>query len=134
MYTPNTLVVYVDHSFVGSGLDEQHHLRTGTVIMMDGEPNSAKSVLQKITTDSSGYAERKALHSAVKETFSACNLFEKLGVRLEKPTLGLGDNKATISIMRHSSNSSRCRHFLLQYFYAKDLRDQGHLLIYKVQV
>lgn len=125
-------VVYVDSSFAGSGKDVRLRSHTGIVIMMNGAPINARSVLQKITADSSCYAETIALHSAVKETMAMRNLFEKLQMKLTEPTLVLEDNSATISIMGLSSNSSKCRHFLIKYFYAKDLQDQGHILITKV--
>lgn len=75
--------VYVDtdSSFAVSGPHVQFSqcicTLTGTVNLMNCVPINAKSILQKITTNSSCYAETITLHTAAKETMAMHNLFQE---------------------------------------------------------
>ena len=112
------LVVFSDSDWAGCKITRRS--TSGFLVYFAGGPISWKSKLQTTTALSSCEAEYVALTLAVKDVLHLHQLFNELGVSLEKPTMIFGDNSAAISLAKNPVNHQRTKHIDIKHHFLRE--------------
>jgi hypothetical protein len=123
------LRAWVDASYNVHSDSKSH---TGIIIGL-GESDCSiywKSTKQKLTVDSSTFAELVALHDGTHQVQHFSNLLQDLlGKKPPVPVI-YQDNKSTIRLAERGPGVvSKSKHFPVRYFYVKDCIDSGELTV-----
>jgi hypothetical protein len=76
--------------------------------------------LQNIVTLSTTEAEFVAATLAGTEIIWLCNLFDKLGSKIDKPSYLCIDNQSTLPIAKNPEHHGRMKHLDLRYFWLRE--------------
>lgn len=104
--------------------------RTGILLKIAGCAVGVWSVKQKIVTKSSTEAELVALTEALTNIIWLRRFYEYQGYKDMPPIIVWEDNESCINLIKNPRhNKQRTRHLDIRYFYARELQEQGMILI-----
>jgi hypothetical protein len=98
---------------------------TGWVAKVNGDVVSWASKKQRTVAQSTCEAELYAEAAAINEVLWLRGLLTELGLRVQKPSMILGDNQSTIALSEHGVKSERTKHVDVKYHFITDEISKG---------
>ena len=122
---PLELVVeaYADADWANDKLDRKSI--TGWVAKINGDVVSWASKKQRTVAQSTCEAELYAEGAAMSEVLWLRGLLGEMGLRVQEPSMILGDNQSTIALSEHGVKSERTKHVDVKYHFITDEISKG---------
>jgi hypothetical protein len=106
---------YADADWANDKLDRKSI--TGWVAKINGDVVSWASKKQRTVAQSTCEAELYAEAAAMNEVLWLRGLLAELGLRVQEPSMILGDNQSTIALSEHGVKSERTKHVDVKYHF-----------------
>jgi hypothetical protein len=126
------LSMYADASFADKDMP-QWQSTSGWQVFLNDSPVCAGSQREKYTALSSTEAELVAFHRGCRDPMAHYHLIISLSLEVVLPMVTYCDNTTTIALLNDTVHNSRTKHIAVQYFWARQLVEQGYIKVLYVR-
>ena len=102
---------------------------SGSQVFIEGAPACFRSATQKFVTLSVTESESGAGVSTAQDMMYCYRIVTSLGLKVELPMVLEMDNKGAVDLANNYSVGGRTRHVDVKFFFLRELKEQGLLVI-----